>query len=129
MSFWAVIFGLLGAISVCAASFFNDRILKQTYLVSDLLCDLKKIEDEFDSKVGIPNANTDKRERLISDEVNANNAEVSIIASGWLDHIRTGLDQIRQMYGEQIIVDWRYPQDVADYADSKQSQPLDNRTL
>jgi len=35
MSFWAVLFGLLGAISVCAASFFNDRILKQTYLVGN----------------------------------------------------------------------------------------------
>ena len=35
MSFWAVLFGLLGAVSVCAASFFNDRILKQTYLVGN----------------------------------------------------------------------------------------------
>lgn len=103
--------------------------LKQTYLVSDLLCDLKKIEDEFDSKVGIPNANTDKRERLITDEVNANNAEVSIIASGWLDHIWLGLDQVKQMYGEQITVDWRYPQNVAYNVDSQSGNTLDNRTV
>ena len=84
--------------------------LRQTYLVSDLLSDLKKIEDEFDSKVGIPNANTDKRERLISDEVNANNAETAIIAAGWLEHIQTGLKQVKAMYGLDIKVDWRYKQ-------------------
>ena len=35
MTFLAVLLGLLGAISVCGASFFNDRILKQTYLVGN----------------------------------------------------------------------------------------------
>lgn len=56
--------------------------LKQTYIVSDVLSDLRKLEAEFDTKIGIPNANTDKRERLISDEVNANNVETNIISVG-----------------------------------------------
>lgn len=120
-------------------SLFNDdgsanwalfsQNLRQTYLGSDLLSDLKKIEDEFDSKVGIPNANTDKKERLISDEVNANNAETSIIAAGWMDHIRIGLDQIREMYGTEIKIDWRYPQNVAYNGNSEPGNALDNRTL
>ena len=121
-------------------SLFNDdgstnwglfqQNLKQTYLVTDLLEDLRKIEDEFDSKIGIPNANTDKKERLITDEVNANNAETSIIAAGWLDHIQTGIDQVKAMYGLDIKIDWRYKQDVASYdAVSEQSQPLSDRAV
>lgn len=121
-------------------SLFNDdgsanwnlfqQNLKQTYLVTDLLSDLKKIEDEFDSKVGIPNANTDKRERLITDEVNANNAETSIIAAGWLDHIHAGLDQVKAMYGLDIKIDWRYKQNDALYnADTKPGDAVDNRTV
>lgn len=103
--------------------------LKNTYLVSDLLCDLKKIEDEFDSKVGIPNANTDKRERLITDEVNANNAETAIIAAGWLDHIKTGLDQVKAMYGVDIKIDWRYKQNVAYNDNTKPGSSVDSRTV
>ena len=103
--------------------------LKNTYLVSDLLCDLKKIEDEFDSKVGIPNANTDKRERLITDEVNANNAETAIIAAGWLDHIQIGLDQVKAMYGVDIKIDWRYKQNVAYDDNTKPGSSVDSRTL
>ena len=37
------------------------------YIVTDLLADLRKIEAMFDTEIGIPNANTDKRERLIQD--------------------------------------------------------------
>ena len=103
--------------------------LKNTYLVSDLLCDLKKIEDEFDSKVGIPNANTDKRERLITDEVNANNAETAIIAAGWLEHIQTGLKQVRDMYGVDIKIDWRYKQNVAYDDNTKPGSSVDTRPL
>ena len=74
--------------------------------------DLHKIEEEFNTRIGIPNANTDKRERLITDEVNANNVETSILAAGWLDHIKRGADMVREMYGEEILVDWRYKPNV-----------------
>lgn len=39
----------------------------------------------FDTDIGIPNANTDKRERLITDEVNSNNAETLSKCALWLD--------------------------------------------
>ena len=40
------------------------------YISDRILADMRKIESRFDTEIGIPNANTDKRERLITDEVN-----------------------------------------------------------
>lgn len=99
---------------------------KDIYLVADLLNDLAKIEDEFDTRIGIPNANTDKRERLISDEVNANNVETAILADDWLEHIRAGCDRVREMYGAEITVDWRYKPNVPN---PEQSDAINTRTV
>lgn len=86
---------------------------KQVYLLHDLLNDLAEIEDEFNTRIGIPNANTDKRERLITDEVNANNVETAILAAAWLEHIKAGCERVKEMYGADIKVDWRYKPDVS----------------
>lgn len=85
-----------------------NREIKSSYIVSDLISDLRKIEAEFDTRVGIPNANTDKRERLISDEVNANNVETHILADKWMDSIQTGIAQVKDMFDLDITCDWRY---------------------
>ena len=50
--------------------------VKNTYIGNDLLLTKRSIMNEFLTEIGINNANTDKRERLNSDEVNANNSEV-----------------------------------------------------
>lgn len=92
--------------------------LKQTYIVTELLNDYAKIEDEFNTRIGIPNANTEKRERLISDEVNANNVETSILAAGWLENIRDGCKMVKDMYGETITVDWRVKPNVTEHSDN-----------
>ena len=97
--------------------------LKNTYLVSDIVSDMRKIEEEFDTKIGIPNANTDKRERLNTDEVNANNVETAIIAEGWLNSIRTSFEKVKKLYpGVNCSVDWRVKPNVTV---SEQSEPLD----
>ena len=85
-----------------------NRDVKQSYVIDQLLTDLRRIEAEFDTRVGIPNANTDKRERLITDEVNANNVETHILADAWMDNIQIGIRQIREMFGENISCEWRY---------------------
>ena len=98
--------------------------LKQTYIVTELLNDCAKIEDEFNTRIGIPNANTEKRERLITDEVNANNVETSILAAGWLENIREGCDTVREMYGAEIKVDWRVKPNVGN---AERSDDVSNR--
>ena len=98
--------------------------LKNTYLVSDIISDMRKLEEEFDTKIGIPNANTDKRERLNTDEVNANNVETEMIAEGWLNNIRKGFEKVKKLYPSvNCSVDWRVKPNVTV---SKQSDPIRN---
>ena len=87
-----------------------EQNLKQEYIVSDVLSDMRKIEAEFDTKIGIPNANTDKRERLVTDEVNANNAETNALAAQWKTSLDESIDRVKEMFGEDVSklkVSWR----------------------
>lgn len=81
--------------------------LQQNYISDKILSDMRKIEAMFDTEIGIPNANTDKAERLITDEVNANNVETATRCELWLESIKKGVDQANSMYGLDISVDWR----------------------
>lgn len=85
-----------------------NRDVKQSYIISDLISDLRKIESEYDTRIGVPNANTDKRERLIQDEVNANNVETHILCDMWMDSIQDGVEQIKDMFGLTLKCEWRY---------------------
>ena len=72
--------------------------LAQTFIAPAILDCMNTIEDQFDSLVGIPNANTDKRERLITDEVNANNADTNLLRDIIFDQISDGMERTRKMF-------------------------------
>lgn len=82
--------------------------IRESYITSDVLSDMRKIESMFDTEIGIPNANTDKRERLIADEVNANNVETATRCELWLETVRKEIDKANAMFPEiNLSVDWR----------------------
>ena len=81
--------------------------IKESYVASDILSDMRKIEAMFDTEIGIPNANTDKRERLIADEVNANNVETATRCELWMETLKTGIDKAKTMFDIEMSVDWR----------------------
>lgn len=85
-----------------------NRDVKSSYVIDQLIADLRKIEAEFDTRIGVPNANTDKKERLITDEVNANNVETHILADMWMDSIQDGIKKARDMFGIEMSCEWRY---------------------
>lgn len=81
--------------------------LGQNYIADRILSDMRKIEAMFDTDIGLPNANTDKRERLITDEVNANNAETYTRCALWLESLKQGCADVKSMFGVDVSVDWR----------------------
>lgn len=72
--------------------------IKEQYVTTDILSDLRKIESMFDTVIGIPSANTDKRERLITPEVNANNAETACLGEIWLETLRKEMNKANEMF-------------------------------
>lgn len=71
----------------------NSRNLQYTPAKDNFVCDKVQIEkrciiEEFLTAIGINNANTDKRERLNSAEVNSNNDECYIAVDVWRRNLR-----------------------------------------
>ena len=87
--------------------FTFSQNIKENYIVPDMLSDLRKIEAMFDTEIGIPNANTDKKERLITDEVNANNFETRSKCELWLENLKACAEETNAMFGTNVSVDWR----------------------
>lgn len=81
------------------------------YITTELLMDLRRVENDFCTDVGIPNTNTQKAERMVVDEVNANNVETSATAELWLDTMHRCIADIERTFPEltgRISVDWRH---------------------
>ena len=65
----------------------------------------------FDTLVGIPNSNTEKKERMIVDEVNANNFDTQALAYQWYLEIDQGMKKTRDMFGIDCSVKLRSPKE------------------
>ena len=74
----------------------NFLNVKNTYIGNDLLLTKRSIMNEFLTEIGINNANTDKRERLNSDEVNANNSEVRCTIVRYVDSLNECAKRINE---------------------------------
>ena len=82
--------------------------LSQNYIGDKLLDDYKKTLDMFDTEIGIPNANTQKKERMITDEVNQNNIGTQTKAELWLETMKDGCKKVNKMFNLNIDVDLRF---------------------
>ena len=89
---------------------FNQS-LRDTYIAGDILDDMREWEKKFCTDLGIPNSNTEKKERMITDEVASNNVEVKTWASGALESLQEGCKKARELFGINIRVGWRYNQE------------------
>ncbi len=87
--------------------FFNQQLRNQ-YIAGDMLEDLRKIRREFLTMIGVPNANTEKKERLIVDEVNSNNDETNTLIDVILDSLNKSVKQTNEMFDTDISVTHRY---------------------
>ena len=61
--------------------------------------------DELRTKI------TEAVERLITDEVNANNIETITRCELWLEQLKNSADATNKMFGTSVSVDWRHNPD------------------
>lgn len=81
--------------------------VNSVYIGGNLINDIRGILNDFDSMIGIPNANTSKRERLIVDEANANNFETRALCYVWKEMLDADIEQINAAYGTDLSVEFR----------------------
>lgn len=79
----------------------------QNYIAGSVLEDMRKLELMFLSQIGINNANTNKKERLTTDEVNANNEEVKTLVQLWYEEMKSGFDKTNKMFGLNLKIKLR----------------------
>ena len=87
---------------------FFCQNLAQNHISPDLLNELAVIRNHFDTEIGIPNANTTKRERMITSEVESNNIDTYSKAAIWLQNMRDGAEKTNRLFGTSLQVDFRF---------------------
>lgn len=82
----------------------------QNYIADKLFADLAKLENQYKTIIGLPNANTEKKEREVVAEVTSNDIATASRASEWLERLQDGCKRVRDMYDVELSVDWRFEQ-------------------
>lgn len=72
--------------------------LSGNYIVSDLLEDMRKVENDFCCKVGIPTTNSEKRERMGEAEVTRNDIETESLITGWMERLNDDIRKANDMF-------------------------------
>ena len=64
--------------------------------------------------LGIDNANQDKKERVQSAEVNANNTQIIASRNIWLSERQKAVEKFNEKFGENVKVSFRAYNDILD---------------
>lgn len=82
------------------------------YITDKILNDMQTIDNQFDTLIGIPNANTEKRERLITDEVNANNSDTASMPTVITQYCQESMDKANRMFGLNLKIKYRWEANI-----------------
>lgn len=93
--------GKLGSIKDHVQTFAQD--LRSNYVAPEMIRNFRAIMNAFDAEVGIPFANSEKRERLTTDEVNVYNVESQALVKAWLDTLNRDAERVRAMFPELVL--------------------------
>ncbi len=69
-------------------------------------------EERFMTQIGINTANTEKKERLITAEVESNNEESATMAELWLESLQEQVEKANKMFKIEMSVDWRIKPEI-----------------
>lgn len=105
--------------------------LSQNFISPALLEVLSEIENEFLSQIGMPSANTDKRERLIKDEIKVGSVQTYSEPEQTLDLLKKGVEKAKRMFQiNDFSVKWRYKPEINENGGVQNAGTvISNRTL
>lgn len=80
-----------------ANAMFND--VASSFIANDILDAKRTVFNEFLTAIGVNNANTDKKERLLTSEVAANNSEIKVNTELFRERLEEQSEKVRKMFG------------------------------
>lgn len=87
---------------------FDRKNVKDAYLGSELLDNARTLLNNFDSEIGIPTMPSEKKERMITDEVNSRLIDGMSRAMIWEECFNESTIAVNKMFGTNISVKFRY---------------------
>lgn len=87
-----------------------EQNLGNNFIAPEILETMRTWEEKFDAEIGIPTTNTQKKERLVTGEVEANQMEAETRLKLWYEGISKGIEETRDMFGipeSELKVEWR----------------------
>lgn len=102
--------------------FFGN--VKQNYVADSIQDSKRTIMNEFLTRLGINNANTDKKERLIVNEVDANNVELQCNVALWKKNLKVCVKRVKKIFPDiEFNIKLRFdPKKLAEKASSTVEQ-------
>lgn len=77
---------------------YFHRDIREGFICAEALDIMTTIYHQFDTEMGIPNANTQKKERMVVDEVNRNNGETESRVRGFVENLEKSFEKVNKMF-------------------------------
>lgn len=95
--------------------FIDRQSIKNSYITSDILQDFQTILNQFDSEIGIPTLGAaEKKERMITDEATAKNADTSARVSLWDESLSKSIEVVNSHFGINISYEFVFLNKIND---------------
>lgn len=98
---------------------YFSRDVREGFILEECLDVITTLYHQFDTEMGIPNANTQKKERMIVDEVNRNTGETQSRVRQFIDNIERSLLRVNDLYGLDVHVKLRGEEDQISAPDNQ----------
>lgn len=92
--------------------------VKQNYIVNDLQDAKRTFINEFLTDIGINNANTDKKERVITPEANSNNQELENNVTDWYRNVNAGFERSNDLFDTNLRLRMKFYEELERGADA-----------
>lgn len=97
-----------GADDVTLPWYLFDRDVKNSYIVNDLLEARRTILVDFYKEIGVRMLDN-KKERMITNEVNAQEAETFIRSEVWAETLKESVNKVNEIYGTNLSIEINKP--------------------
>lgn len=77
---------------------FVNLEVGRNYITDKQFADMQSIISMFNTEIGIPSVKYEKKERLVTDEVAANNAETDARLDTWLEWLNNSIDKVNALF-------------------------------